>query len=228
MTIPTTPTIKILVIDDEPQIRRLLRITLETVGWSVFEAEDGVNGMSEAAYLRPDCVILDLGLPGVGGVDVLKRLREWSQTPVLILSVRDEAGEKVEALEAGADDYVTKPFESSELVARCRAIMRRRENRAEAPVFSHGALTMDYMARTVKVGGAEMDLTATEYDLLKLFCLNAGRVLTHAYILRAIWGPKSEEQRQYLRVYVAALRRKLGRAVPIQTEPGIGYRLPMD
>lgn len=216
---------KILIIDDEPQIRRLLCITLESCGWKVYEAEDGQRGLHELALLRPDAVILDLGLPGLSGIGVLKHLREWSQTPVLVLSVRDQPEDKVEALEAGADDYVTKPFEPTELLARCRAIMRRREQRIEEPVFVNGKLEVDFAARRVRVGGDIVELTAIEYDLLRLLALSAGKVLTHSYILRTIWGPKSEEQRQYLRVHLAALRRKLGDAAHIKTETGIGYRM---
>lgn len=219
------PAAKILVIDDESQIRRLLRVTLEASGWKVSDAEDGNQGLSEAAFLRPDCIVLDLGLPGLRGIEVLRRLREWSQVPVLILSVLDDPTDKVEALEAGADDYVTKPFDSAELVARCRAIMRRREAREEEPIFESGFLTIDFASHAVKVKGKAIDLTSTEYALLRLLALNAGRVLTHAHILRQIWGPKAEEQRQYLRVYIAALRRKVGTAIEIKTEPGIGYRL---
>ncbi len=216
---------KVLVIDDEIQIRRLLRLTLETAGWKVGEAETGAAGLSEAAYFRPDCVILDLGLPDLPGMEVLKRLREWSQTPVLILSVHDDPLDKVQALEAGADDYVTKPFDAAELVARCRAIMRRREIREENPVFEAGSLTIDFAARSVNVKGQVVDFTATEYALLRLLALNAGRVMTHSQILRQIWGPKAEEQRQYLRVYIAAIRRKAGDSLNIKTESGIGYRL---
>lgn len=216
---------KVLVIDDEIQIRRLLRLTLETAGWKVGEAETGASGLSEAAYFRPDCVILDLGLPDLPGMEVLKRLREWSQTPVLILSVHDDPLDKVQALEAGADDYVTKPFDAAELVARCRAIMRRREIREENPVFEAGSLTIDFAARSVNVKGQVVDFTATEYALLRLLALNAGRVMTHSQILRQIWGPKAEEQRQYLRVYIAAIRRKAGDSLNIKTESGIGYRL---
>lgn len=216
---------KVLIIDDEPQIRRLLRITLESVGWQVFESSCGRHGLSETALVRPDCVLLDLGLPDLSGHDVLSQLREWSQTPVLILSARDEPQEKVRALEAGADDYVTKPFDSTELIARCRAIMRRRENRADEPVYSGKNLTIDYTSRLVQASGKVIDLTATEYELLRLFAHNVGKVLTHSHILRTVWGPKSEEQRQYLRVYVAALRRKIGVNITIKTEPGIGYRL---
>lgn len=222
-----TPQIKILVIDDEPQIRRLLSVTLESCGWKVHEAEDGQRGLHELALVRPDALLLDLGLPGMSGVEVLKRLREWSQVPVLILSVRDQPEDKVEALEAGADDYVTKPFEPTELLARCRAIMRRRDQRVEEPIFVNGELEIDFPARRVQVAGSAVDLTSIEYDLLRLLALNVGRVLTHSHILRTIWGPKAEEQRQYLRVHLAALRRKLGDAAHIKTETGIGYRMEL-
>ncbi len=223
-----TSQIKILIIDDEPQIRRLLCLILASCGWKAYEAEDGQRGLYELALTRPDAVLLDLGLPGMSGIEVLKRLREWSQVPVLILSVRDQTADKVEALEAGADDYVTKPFEATELLARCRAIMRRRNERVETPIFINGELEIDFPARRVMVAGTIVELTSIEYDLLRLLALNVGKVLTHSHILRTIWGPNSEEQRQYLRVHLAALRRKLGEAARIKTETGIGYRmLPM-
>ena len=222
------PKPKILVIDDEPQLRRLLRVTLEAAGWAVHDAESGARGLAEAAYLRPDCVVLDLGLPDLAGVEVLRRLREWSRTPVLILSVRDDAADKVEALEAGADDYVTKPFDAAELIARCRAIMRRGDARETAPIFEAGPLTVDFSARIVRVDTKEVPLTALEYALLRHLVLNAGKVLTHGYLLRQVWGPQAEEHREYLRVHLAALRRKLGPSVVIKTEPGIGYRLRTD
>ncbi len=215
----------ILVIDDEAQIRRLLRVTLESAGWRVRDADSGAQALSEAALTRPDGIVLDLGLPDMPGIEVLRRLREWSQTPVLILSVLDDPAGKVEALEAGADDYVTKPFDGSELIARCRAILRRHETREESPCFESGAIRIDFTTREVSVRGDRVELTATEYTLLRLLALNPGRVLTHAHILRTIWGPNAEDQLQYLRVYIAALRRKLGADLAIQTETGIGYRL---
>jgi two-component system KDP operon response regulator KdpE len=155
----------------------------------------------------------------------VRRLREWSQVPILVLSVRDESTDKVSALEAGADDYVTKPFDAAELVARCRAIMRRREGGATEASFVSGDLVIDFVDRVVSVGARRIDLTATEYELLRVLARHAGKVLTHAQILRQVWGPKAEEHRHYLRVYVAALRRKLGPALRIKTETGIGYRL---
>ncbi len=219
------PRTKILVVDDEPQIQRLLRATLESCDWSVHDAGTGRQGLSEAAFLKPDCIVLDLGLPDLPGLDVLRRLREWSQAPVLVLTVRDDPADKVAALDAGADDYVTKPFDAAELTARCRAIMRRRSMREDQPLFQCGLLIVDFPARTVRVGGKPVDLTATEFALLRLLALNAGKVLTHGHILREVWGPKAEEHRHYLRVYIAALRRKLGPALAIKTETGIGYRL---
>ncbi len=215
----------ILIIDDEPQIRRLLRTTVESANWKSLEVEDGKRGLHEIALTRPDAVILDLGMPGLSGLEVLRSLREWSEVPVLILSVRDQADDKVEALEAGADDYVTKPFDGAELLSRLRAIMRRHEKAPDSPVFTNGKLAIDFPAREVTIGGHLISLTATEYEFLRLLALHAGKVLTHSHILRSIWGPKSEEQRQYLRVHLAALRRKLGNAVKIKTETGIGYRL---
>lgn len=215
----------VLVIDDEPQIRRLLRVILETAGLTAKEAAGGAEGIRETAYLKPDCVVLDLGLPDLGGVEVVRRIREWSDVPIVILSVRDEPAEKIAALEAGADDYVTKPFDAGELVARCRAMMRRRNAGAQKSSFVQDGLVIDFAARTVSIDNRRVELTATEYALLRLLALNAGKVLLHAQILRQIWGPKAEDHRQYLRVYIAALRRKLGSAITIKTETGIGYRL---
>ena len=173
-------------------------------------------------------ILLDLGLPDMDGLEVLKRLREWSEAPVLILSVRDDEHGKVAALDAGADDYVTKPFSSPELLARLRAAQRKTRPAEEISVFKHGDLTVDLTAHIVTRGEKEVKLTATEYALLRLFVKHPGRVLTHRYILREIWGPKSEEHRQYLRVYVTHLRQKIepDPASPtlIKTEPGIGYR----
>jgi two-component system KDP operon response regulator KdpE len=216
---------RLLVIDDEPQLRKLVKVTLEAAGFAVHEAADGAEGLREAAFLRPDLIVLDLGLPDVGGAEVVQRLREWSAVPVLILSVRDDSRDKVEALEAGADDYVTKPFDSAELAARCRALLRRRERRPEESTFECGALGIDFVAREVRVGGKLLALTATEYALLRVLAVHAGRVMTHSHILREVWGPRAEGQRQYLRVYIAALRRKLHSAAVIETASGIGYRL---
>jgi two-component system KDP operon response regulator KdpE len=217
-----------LVIDDEVQIRRLLRVALESESYQVHEAETGQQGLIEIAKRRPAIILLDLGLPDMEGLEVLKRLREWSAAPVLVLSVRDDEQGKVAALDAGAEDYVTKPFSTPELLARLRTAQRKTRPQQEVSVFKSGDLTVDLTARVVTRGGHEIKLTATEYALLRLFVRHSGRVLTHRYILREIWGPKSEEHRQYLRVYVTHLRQKI-EADPtkprlIKTEPGIGYR----
>jgi two-component system KDP operon response regulator KdpE len=221
-----------LIIDDEPQMRRLLDTILRADGYRVSEAATGEEGLVAAAQKQPDVVLLDLGLPELNGLEVLRRLREWSRVPVLILSVRDAEDQKVAALDGGADDYVTKPFASAELLARLR-VMLRHANTATgatpAPIFHAGALEVDLPSRLVRVEGREVKLTATEYTLLALFIKHAGRVLTHRQILREVWGPRAEEHRQYLRVYVAHLRRKIepGDGPPklIVTESGVGYRL---
>jgi two-component system KDP operon response regulator KdpE len=218
-----------LIIDDELQMRRLLRVCLEANGYRVAEAATGQDGIAEAAQHPPDVVILDLGLPDVEGFAVLKRLREWSRVPVVVLSVRDREEDKIAALDAGADDYVTKPFSSGELLARLRVAQRHAAPTSETTVFRSGQLEVDLAARVVKVKGHEVKLTATEYSLLRLFVQHAGKVLTHQQILREVWGPNYVEQTHYLRVYLAHLREKL-EAIPAQpelliTEPGVGYRL---
>ena len=218
-----------LVIDDEPQIRRLLRILLEQEQYRALESDSGRHGLSEIALRRPDVVLLDLGLPDMDGMAVLERLRQWSRVPVLVLSVRDGAEDKVVALDAGADDFVTKPFESAELLARLRAIQRRAQVGPEEAVFEAGHLVIDFNSHTVKVEGREIKLTATEYALLKLLALHAGKVVTHKQLLREVWGPNAEEQSQYLRVYMMHLRKKIeiseGPERLLRTESGIGYRL---
>jgi len=217
----------VLIIDDEPPIRRLLRLTLEPAGYRVHEAETGQLGLQEAAAKRPDTIILDLGLPDMDGLTALKRLREWSQTPVLVLTVRDREADKVAALDSGADDYLTKPFGTAELLARLRAIQRRAPE-AQEPVFASGDLSVDFAARAVRVKNSEVHLTATEYALLHELVRHAGKVVTHRQLLRAVWGANAEEQSQYLRVYTTHLRKKLeaaGWQGQIKNEPGIGYRL---
>jgi two-component system KDP operon response regulator KdpE len=217
-----------LIIDDEVQIRRLLRVILEAENYQVREAKTGQEALTEAASRRPDVILLDLGLPDMEGIAVLKRLREWSEIPVLILTVRDDEQEKVSALDAGAEDYVTKPFSTPELLARLRAAQRKTRQAEEISVFKHGDLIVDLTSHVVTRAGHQVKLTATEYALLRLFVRHPGRVLTHRYILREIWGPKSEEHRQYLRVYVTHLRQKIepdpAKPVLITTESGIGYR----
>jgi len=218
-----------LVIDDERQIRKLLRLILEQEDYRVVEAESGKAGLSEVALRRPDVVLLDLGLPDIDGMAVLQRLREWSRIPILILSVRDGPEDKVSALDAGADDYVTKPFESGELLARLRAIHRRAAPSSETAFFRAGQLEIDFNARAVTVKGRAVKLTATEYALLKVLAQHAGKVLTHKQLLREVWGPNAEEQSQYLRVYMTHLRKKLELADTteklLRTETGIGYRM---
>jgi two-component system KDP operon response regulator KdpE len=217
----------ILVIDDEPPIRRLLRLTLEPQGYRVFEADSAQLGLQEAAARRPDVIILDLGLPDLDGLATLKRLREWSQTPVLVLTVRDREADKVAALDNGADDYLTKPFGTAELLARLRAVQRRAPDAQEEPVFVSGDLIVDLAARTVTVKSKEVHLTATEYALLHELVRHAGKVVTHKQLLRTVWGPNAESQSQYLRVYITHLRKKLetdSKQKFIKTEPGIGYR----
>lgn len=218
----------ILIVDDEIQIRRLLRLALEGAGYAVQEAETGSHGLQAAALVRPAAVLLDLGLPDADGLAILRRLREWSQVPVVVLTVRDAEADKVAALDAGADDYVTKPFGTAELLARLRAAQRRAAPRDETPVLSACGLVIDLAAHAVTRDGQEIRLTPTEWALLALLARHAGRILTHRQILREVWGPRSEEHREYLRVYFTHLRRKLeiDPSAPqlILNEPGIGYR----
>jgi two-component system KDP operon response regulator KdpE len=218
-----------LVIDDERQIRRLLRVCLEANNYRVLEAASGEEGIASAAQHRPDVVLLDLGLPDMDGVTVLKRLREWSRVPVVVLYVRDREDDKIKALDHGADDYVTKPFGTGELLARLRTAMRHSQPTAENAVFQSGDLEVNLTSRVIKVAGREVKLTATEYALLRLFVQHAGKVLTHPQILREVWGPNYLDQTQYLRVYMTRLREKLetepAKPSLLLTEPGIGYRL---
>jgi two-component system, OmpR family, KDP operon response regulator KdpE len=218
-----------LIVDDEPQIRRLLRLTLEATGYRVFDAATGQDGLVQAALRRPDVILLDLGLPDLEGVEVLKRLREWSAVPVIILSVRDREDDKVAALDAGADDYVTKPFNSAELLARLRATLRHAQPQAVDAIFNAGNLEVDLSRRVVRKAGEEVKLTPIEYSLLRLLVIHAGKVLTHRQLLTEVWGTKAIEQTHYLRVHIAHLREKLELepSAPelILTEPGVGYRL---
>ncbi len=218
-----------LIIDDEIPMRRLLRISLEPANYQVFEAATGESGLIEAATRKPDVILLDLGLPDMDGLAVLKRLREWATIPVVILSVRDQADEKVAALDAGADDYITKPFHADELLARLRVAQRHAASKSAPALLDLHGLLLDFSQRTVTYKGKPVDLTPTEYALLRLLAINAGKVLTQAYILRTVWGPRNEEHSQYLRVYISHLRTKLSAlGLPnemIKTETGIGYRL---
>jgi two-component system KDP operon response regulator KdpE len=217
-----------LVIDDEPQIRRLLRVTLEANGYTVFDAVNGNDGIVQAAQCRPDIILLDLGLPDLDGVEVLKRIREWSRVPVIILSVRDREDDKVAALDAGADDFVTKPFSSGELLARLRTTLRRSQPQSAEAIFRSGNFEVDLAARIVRKNGVEVKLTPTEYSLLRLLVVHAGKVITHRQLLTEVWGPNAIGQTHYLRVHIAHLREKLedDAAQPkfIITEPAVGYR----
>jgi two-component system KDP operon response regulator KdpE len=218
-----------LVIDDEPQIRRLLRVTLEGNGYKVIDAVSGNEGVLHAAQRKPDIILLDLGLPDMDGLTVLKRIREWSKVPVIILSVRDQEDDKVAALDSGADDYVTKPFNSGELLARMRAALRHGQSGEAVAVFRAGAVEVDLSRRLVLKNGVEVRLTPIEYSLLRLLVTHAGKVLTQRQLLTTVWGEKAAGQSHYLRVHIAHLRDKL-ETVPsapelIITEPGVGYRL---
>ena len=220
----------ILVVDDEPQIRRFLRVTLEAHDFRIVEAESGREGIRLAALEKPDAVILDLGLPDMDGQEAIARLRDWSRVPIIVLSVRADEADKIAALDAGADDYVTKPFGTGELLARIRAALRHVAGTAAgAPVFVSGNLSVDLEKRLVTVGGNPVRLSPKEYDLLKLLVQHAGKVLTHRFILREVWGQAHEEDVQYLRVFARQLRQKIeddpAQPKRLLTEPGVGYRL---
>lgn len=223
---------EVLVIDDEPQIRRLLRLILEETGYGVREAETGQTGLDEALRQNPDVVILDLGLPDRPGLEVLKHLREWNEVPILILSVFGQEGSKIAALDAGADDYLTKPFAGGELLARLRALLRRIKPATATSTFRFGTIEVDFGRRQVTKDGHLVKLTSIEYAMLLLFIAHRGKVLTHRQILRELWGPKAEKQTHYLRNYMLRLRRKLEDDLDspryFQTDSGIGYRFVSD
>lgn len=224
-----TEPVSVLVVDDEPQMRRLLTVVLEANGYRVIAAERGEEALLLAAQHRPALILLDLGLPDLDGQTVLQRLREWCATPVIILTVQDAEAEKIAALDGGADDYVSKPFHTGELLARMRAALRHAHPEETEAIFKSGELMVDLASRRVTRRGQEIRLTATEYSLLRLFVRHAGKVLTHRQILREVWGPGHEERTHYLRVYLTHLREKLEKD-PAQpalflTEPGVGYRL---
>jgi two-component system KDP operon response regulator KdpE len=224
-----TEGIRVLVIDDERAIRRFLRASLSANGHTVFEAETGQEALNAVVAARPDLIILDLNLPDMSGVEVTQRLREWTQTPIIILSVREHETDKITALDAGADDYLTKPFSVGELMARLRVALRHTAPAAENPVFSSGELKVDLARRLVSIAGREVQLTPTEYDLLKLLVTHAGKVLTHHQLLRQVWGVGYDDETHLLRVNISNLRRKLEtdptRPAYLLTEPGVGYRL---
>lgn len=219
----------VLVVDDEHAIRRFLRAALGSEGYQVVEAAGAEEALAQAAAVRPDLLILDLGLPDGDGVEVIRRLREWTEVPIIVLSVRGQESDKIGALDAGADDYLTKPFSTGELLARIRAALRRMARSPEEPVIHVGELTVDLARRRVSVQGREVHLTATEYALLRTLALHAGKVLTHRQLLHAVWGPGYERDTHLLRVNMSNLRRKVEpdplHPRYIVTEPGVGYRL---
>jgi two-component system, OmpR family, KDP operon response regulator KdpE len=231
----TTPATKILLIEDEPQMRRFLRTSLPAHGYVLLEAATGLEGVSMAAAQSPDIVLLDLGLPDIDGIEVTKRLRAWTKTPIIVLSARGQERDKVEALDGGADDYLTKPFGIEELLARLRVALRHLESRAgqrEESVFTAGELRVDLSRRQVSVAGNEVRLTPIEWKLLTALVRHAGRVLTHQQLLKEVWGPRYATQTQYLHVHVGHVRSKIEptptRPRWLVTEPGVGYRLKVD
>lgn len=220
---------RILIIDDEVEIRKMLKVALTAHGYEIIEAKKGQEGIDQTALLQPDLVILDIGLPDLNGFEVIYNLREWSQVPIIILSVQDQENDKIKALDAGADDYVTKPFSMGELLARMRVALRHTSKNENEPILTFGDLTIDLAHRQVTLDNQEVKLTPTEYDILKQLALHAGRVLTHKQLLRSIWGINYQGESHYLRVYIGQLRKKLetNPTIPklIITEPGVGYRL---
>ena len=223
---------RILVVDDEKQIRRMLNIALTGNGYNVAEAVDGHEGLNKAAVFNPDIVILDLGLPDYEGHEVINKLREWTLIPIIVLTVRDQESEKIKALDAGADDYITKPFSIGELLARLRVALRHSTKTANEPVLTFGEITLDIPRRIVTLKGEDLKLTPTEYEILKYLAMNVDRVVTQRQLLKAVWGPNNQEHTHYLRIYVGQLRRKIEddptRPRYILTELGIGYRLVKD
>jgi two-component system KDP operon response regulator KdpE len=221
--------VKVLVVDDEVQIRRLLRLSLEARGFEVHDAKTGDEGLRGVLSAKPDIVLLDLGLPDRDGKSVLEELRSWNSLPVIVLSVRNTEDDIVNSLNAGADDYVIKPFNMGELIARMSASLRRLKPTQGREVFTSGRLTVDVENRAVLVAAEQVRLTPTEYGILRLLVQHAGKIITHRQILREVWGPAKEEESQYLRVYIANLRRKIeidpSRPEIILTEPGVGYRI---
>lgn len=219
----------ILVVDDEKAIRRFLRVSLSTQGHIVHEAANGEEALAQTVEHRPDIIFLDLGLPDMDGIDLTKRIREWSQVPIIVLSVRDQEKDKIQVLDAGADDYLTKPFGIGELMARVRGVLRRSIPTSGEPVFNFGNLQVDLHHRRVTLAGKEISLTPTEYEILKVLVQNVDKVLTHQQIIHKVWpNPSFEEEAHLLRVNISNLRRKIEpdptRPVYIITEPGVGYR----
>ena len=219
---------RILVVDDEPEIRRTLGINLRVRGYDVDLAEDGEAALTLAARHYPDAVVLDLGLPGIHGVDVIEGLRGWSRVPIVVLSARDAEGDKVAALDAGADDYVTKPFGMDELLARLRAALRRATPAEEAAIVTTPDFSIDLATKRVSRGDDEVRLTPTEWNLVEVLVRNAGKLVSSRQLLHEVWGPGYERETHYLRVFMAHVRRKLepepSHPRYFQTEPGMGYR----
>lgn len=224
--------LRVLVVDDERAIRRFLRTSLHANGYTVFEATNGAEALEAVVRDRPDVMILDLGLPDMDGTEVTARLREWSKMPIIILSVRDQEPDKIAALDAGADDYLTKPFGVGELLARMRVVLRRIAHPEAEPVFATRDLVVDLARRLVRMRGSDVQLTPTEYDLLRALVAHAGKVLTHGQLLRQVWGLGYENEHHLLRVNISNLRQKLecnsARPEYIITEPGVGYRLRIE
>ncbi len=221
--------LRVLVVDDERAIRRFLRASLGAQGYTVYEASGGREALAAVISDRPDLIILDLGLPDVDGIEVTRRLREWTRTPIIILSVREEEAAKVAALDMGADDYLTKPFGTAELMARMRVALRHTFQHAGAPVFEVDELKVDLARRLVTISGSEVTLTPTEYDLLRVLVQHAGKVLTHRQLLRQVWGDGYDTEIHLLQVNISNLRRKIepdpSRPRYVLTEIGVGYRL---
>ncbi|WP_378956514.1 response regulator [Pelosinus sp. sgz500959] len=220
---------RILVIDDESQIRKLLSVSLKAYGFIIDEATSGQDGINRAAFFKPDLMIVDLGLPDRDGKEIVREIREWSSAPIIILTARDQEKEKIDALDAGADDYITKPFSMGELMARIRVCVRRMTAGESESSLNCGGLSIDLIKRHVTVDGHEVKLTPTEYEIIKLLAQHAGRVLTHKQLLKAVWGNSYNDDTHYVRIYVGQLRRKIEKD-PTQpqyiiTESGIGYRL---
>ncbi|QQR81930.1 MAG: response regulator [Deltaproteobacteria bacterium] len=228
----TTKQTSILVIEDDSQIRRFLKVGLESNDYHYDEVTNGKEGLSEIATRNPDLVILDLGLPDMDGLAFLKQVREWSRVPVIVLTARDREQDKVEALDLGADDYLTKPFGIAELLARIRVALRHSHKEADKPIFENGSLKIDYIKRHVFMKDKEVHLTPTEYKILVFLAKNAGKVITQHQLLKEVWGPTYTEQGHYLRVHMHQLRHKIEekptRPKILINEPGVGYRMKID
>jgi two-component system KDP operon response regulator KdpE len=226
------PDERVLIVDDEPAIRRFLRVALTAQAYDTIEAASGQEALSKAVADKPDIIVLDIGLPDINGIEVTRLLRQWTQMPIIILSVRGAESDKIAALDAGADDYLTKPFGVGELLARLRAALRRAAQTTSEPVFTSGSLKVDLSRRLITVSGLEVQLTPTEYELIRVLVTHAGKVLTHHFLLREVWGAEYGEEFHMLHVNISNLRRKIEpnptRPQFIITEPGVGYRLRTD